>query len=168
MLDVSEDFNELVEGGDDTLDVLKFVLAKSSELLNGSEELHQLTNSSAEEIESSEDLLRREIELFTLGHVHESLFGELVLLLISSTKINAALHNRDEFIWWIIFSIPKNGIIWRVTLLDWNSLPGEFEIQNSKLAASNHGSGNLGEESGHPVVGAVVTSNGVDHLDGVH
>jgi hypothetical protein len=52
--------------------------------------------------------LRGEVKLFTLGHVHESLLGELVLLLVSSVEINAALHHWDEFLWWVVFTIPKN------------------------------------------------------------
>lgn len=54
----SETLDEFIKGGDDVLDVLELVLAKSSELLDSTKELHELTNSSAEEIEATKDLLR--------------------------------------------------------------------------------------------------------------
>ena len=49
--------NELVEVVEDWLDAFQVVLLKSSELLDGTEQLNELAHSSAEEIESSEDLV---------------------------------------------------------------------------------------------------------------
>jgi len=51
-------------------DVLQVVLLKGLELLNGAKQLDQLGYSSAEEIELSEDLVRRELKLLALWHVH--------------------------------------------------------------------------------------------------
>jgi hypothetical protein len=51
-------------------DVLQVVLLKGLELLNGAKQLDQLGHSSAEEIELSEDLVRRELKLLALWHVH--------------------------------------------------------------------------------------------------
>lgn len=168
MVHLFEVLNVLVERVDDGLDLLKLVLSKSVELLHGAEEFHELANSSAEEIETAEDLLGREVELFTLGHVHESLLGELVLFLVSMVQINAALHERNELIGRIVGSLPKDCVILRSTLLRHLTLASELEVKNGVLARLDHGGGDLAEESGHPVVGAVVPSDGVDHLDGVH
>ena len=49
--------NELVEVVEDWLDAFQVVLLKSSELLDGSEQLNELAHSSAEEIESTKDLV---------------------------------------------------------------------------------------------------------------
>jgi hypothetical protein len=163
-----EVLNVLVERVDDGLNLLKLVLSESVELLHGAKELHELANSSAEEIETAEDLLGREVELLASGHVHESLLGELVLFLVSSIQINARLHERNELTWRIVGSLPKNCVILRSTFLGLLSLAGEFEVENGVLARLDHGGGNLAEETSHPVVGAVVTSDGVNHLDGVH
>ena len=75
--------NELVKVIKNWLDVLQVVLLKCFELLDSSEHLNKLAHSSAEEIESSEDLVWREVELLSLWHVHESFFGELILLEVS-------------------------------------------------------------------------------------
>jgi hypothetical protein len=160
--------NILIEGVDDTVDVLQLVLAESSELLNGIEQLHELANSSAEKIEATKDLLRREVKLLTLGHIHESLLGELVLLEVSSIEVNAGSHDRDELIGRVVLRVPKDGVILRGTLLWHFTLSGETEVEDGVLARSDHGRGDLGKETSHSVVGAVVTSDGVDHLDGVH
>lgn len=106
--------------------------------------------------------------MLALGHVHESLLSEVILLLVSSVEINAALHDGDELIWRVVLGIPKDGIIWGSTLL-WNlTLSSETEVKDGELAASDHGSGDLGEETSHPIVSAVVTSDSMNHLDGVH
>jgi len=49
--------HELVEVLKDWLDAFQVVLLESSELLDGSEQLNQFAHSSAEEVESSEDLV---------------------------------------------------------------------------------------------------------------
>lgn len=168
MVHLLEVLNVLVERVDDRLDLLKLVLSESIELLHGTEEFHELANSPAEEIETTEDLLGREVELLASGHVHESLLGELVLFLVSSIQVNARLHERNEFTWRIISSLPKHCVILRSTFLGGLTLAGELEVENGVLARFDHRGGDLAEETGHPVVGAVVTSDGVNHLDGVH
>ena len=52
-----EKVNKLLEVIKNWLDTFKVVFLKSSELLDGSEQLNELAHSSAEEIESSEDLV---------------------------------------------------------------------------------------------------------------
>jgi hypothetical protein len=49
--------HELVEVLKDWLDAFQVVLLESSELLDGSEQLNQFAHSSAEQVESSEDLV---------------------------------------------------------------------------------------------------------------
>jgi hypothetical protein len=163
-----EPLHNLVEGVDDRLDLLKLVLSQGGELLHGAEQLLELENPPAEEVEASEDLLGREVELLTLGHVHESLLGEVILLLVSRIEINAALHDRNELIWWILFNSPEDMIIKRRTLLWWLTFASVLEVKDGLLARPDHGRGDLAEEASHPIVGTVVTGNGVDHLDGVH
>ena len=55
--------------------------------------------------------------MLSLWHVHESLLGELVLLEVSSIKVNAALKHWNELLWWILLVLPKNIIGLRGTFL---------------------------------------------------
>ena len=48
------------------------------------------------------------------------------------------------------------------------NLSDSLVIEDVVLAVVDHLVGDLHEESSHGVVGVVVTSDGVDHLDGVH
>ena len=59
----------LVEGVQDGLDVLQVVLLEGLELLDGREEVDEFGHSAAEQVESAENLSRREIELLGLWHV---------------------------------------------------------------------------------------------------
>ena len=52
-----EKVNKLLEVIKNWLDTFKVVFLKSSELLDGSEQFDELAHSSAEEIESTEDLI---------------------------------------------------------------------------------------------------------------
>jgi hypothetical protein len=54
---LSEEPFALVEVVEDWLDALQVVLGENLELLNGSEELDELGDTSAEEIEATEDLV---------------------------------------------------------------------------------------------------------------
>ena len=159
--------DEFVEGIKNWLDTLKIVLFQGLELVDGGEELDELGNSSAEELESSKDLVWRELELLTLWHVHETLLGELVLLYISNLKLNAALEHWDELIWWILLVIPKH-IIGHWTLLDVLTSSDSSEVEDVVFALDDHLVGDLDEETGHSLVGVVVSGDGVDHLDTVH
>ena len=164
----------LLEGGDisvegikNWLDTFKIVLFKGLELVDGGEELDKLGDSSAEEFEPSENLVWRELELLTLWHVHETLLGELVLLDISNLKLNAALEHWNELIWWILLMIPKN-IIGHWTLLVGLTSSDSPEVEDVVFALDDHLVGDLNKESGHSLVGVVVSGDGVDHLDTVH
>jgi hypothetical protein len=44
--------------------------------------------------------------LLTLGHLHESLLGLVVLLLVSVVEVDAALKHGDELIWWVEIELP--------------------------------------------------------------
>jgi len=102
-----ESFLVFIKGVGDLLNVLEVVHLKSLELMNGAEQLNKLVNSSAEEIKLSEDLVGIELELLAFWHVHESLLGEFILLLIGSIKFKAALKHWDQLLWWIVFAVPK-------------------------------------------------------------
>ena len=52
-----EQLNELLEVGENWSDSFQVMFLKSSELLDGTEQLDELAHSSAEEIESSKDLV---------------------------------------------------------------------------------------------------------------
>ena len=78
LLDVASEFI------DNVADVLKVVLLKGLELLDGTEQVNEFTNTSFEEVKASENLSGREIELLSLGHMLKSLLGELVLGLVNA------------------------------------------------------------------------------------
>lgn len=158
----------LLKVGENNLDSLEVVLGKSSELLNGSEELDKLLNSSAEEIESSKDGVWRKFELLTLWHVHESLLGELILLEIGGIKVDAALQDWNELLWWVKLMVPEDLVTGRLSLLISLTSSDSSEVEDGELAVVDHLIGDLDEESGHSLVGAVVSSDGVDHLDTIH
>jgi hypothetical protein len=151
-------------------DVLKVVLLKSLELLDGAEEVNQLANTSPEKVEATEDLSRREVELFGLGHVLESLLGELVLGLVGLVEGLALLHHFDELIMGDDLSFPEDGVIESgATFLRFGGFTGDtLEVEDVDLAVDDHLVGDLHEKAGHTLVGVVVSSDGVDHLDGVH
>lgn len=106
-LELDDAFVELV---DDWVNVFKVVLLEGLELLDGSKKINEFGDSSAEEIELSEDLVWRELELLTLWHVHESFLGKLVLLQVSGIEINAALEHWNELLWWILLIVPEDII----------------------------------------------------------
>jgi len=163
-----EHLNKLVEVIENWLDAFQVVFLKSSELLDGSEQLNKLADSSAEEIKSTEDLIWREVELLSFWHVHESLFGELVLLEISLIKLNAALENFNELLTWVFIVIPKDIIaLWCTFLSSFTHLDSS-EVKDGELAVGDHLVGNLSEETGHSLICVVISSDSVDHLDTVH
>jgi len=106
--------------------------------------------------------------LLSLWHVHESLLGELVLLDVGVVQVNASLENWNEFFWWILVVVPEFNVGWLLVLLDWDVELLVSEFKNVLFAVSNHGVGDLDEKTSHSLVGIVVSSNGVDHLNGVH
>ena len=160
--------NAFVELSNNWVNVLKVMLLKGLELLNSSEEINEFGDSSAEEVELSEDLVWRELELLTLWHVHKSLFGELVLLQVGSVEVNAALKHWDELLWWILLVVPKDIIGWWSILLAVVTSLESHEVEDVVLAVSDHLVGDLDEKTSHSLVGVVVSGDGVDHLDTVH
>jgi hypothetical protein len=165
---LSELLNKLVEVIKNWLNSFQVVFFKNFKLLDGSEQLNQLADSSAEKIKSSEDLVWREIELLSFWHVHESLFCELVLLKVSLVKLDAALKDFNELITWIFVVIPKDVITCWSTFLSSFTILDSSEVEDGELAVSDHLVGDLGEESSHSFVGVVVSGDSVDHFDTVH
>jgi len=64
--------------------------------------------------------------------------------------------------------VPENVIILRLALFASLASLDSPEVQNGELAILDELIGNLDEQTSHPLIGVVVTSNGVDHLDTVH
>ena len=156
---------------DNVADVLKVVLLKGLELLDSTEQVNEFTNTSFEEVKASENLSGREIELLSLGHVLKSLFGELVLGLVGLMKSLALRHNFDELIMRDDLGFPKNGIVHtRTTLLRFGGLGTGILLEGKdvSLTVIDHLVSDLDEETGHTLIGVVVTSDSVDHLNGVH
>lgn len=106
--------------------------------------------------------------MLALWHVHESLLGELVLLEVSCIKVNAALEHWDKLLWWIFLVLPKNIIRLRGTFLGVVTSLESNEIEDVVLAVVDHLVGDLNEKAGHSLVGVVVSSDGVDHLNTIH
>jgi hypothetical protein len=101
-----EAFLVLFEAVENRSNTLQIVLRENFELLNGSKELNKLVDTPTEEIKATKDLVWRELELLTLWHVHESLFGELVLLQVSSVEVDARLKHWNKLFWWVELVIP--------------------------------------------------------------
>jgi len=106
--------------------------------------------------------------LLSLGHVHESFFGKLVLLEIGSVEINAALQNWNELLWWILLVIPKDIITLGLAFFVGFSSSNSSEVKNVELAVINHLVGDLDEEASHSLICAVVSCYSVNHLDTIH
>lgn len=84
--------DEVVELLEDRFDVLKVMLLESLELLDSTEQVNELLNTAAEEFELAEDLVGREVKLFSgLRHVLETLSSEFVLFHIGFMKLKAAV-----------------------------------------------------------------------------
>jgi len=71
------------------------MLFKGLELLLGLEKVNKLLESSFEQVKSSEDLLRVEVELSSLWHALKTLLGELVLSQVGLVKLEALLEDHD-------------------------------------------------------------------------
>jgi len=83
-------------------------------------------------------------------------------------KLDAALENFDEFLTWVKFMIPKDIITSWLTFLSSDTKLDSSEVKDGELAVGDHLVGDFCEESGHSLVGVVVSCDGVDHLDTVH
>lgn len=165
-----EPIDSVVELLENRLNVLKVVLLQSLELLDGTEQVNEFLHTTAEELELTEDLVRREIELLGLGHVLQALSGKLVLLLVSVVKLKAAVEHSNELSTWVLLTIPKGIISKLLTLLEVDSLAGLdlLEVQDVLLTVLDHLIGDLDEEASHAFISVIVTSDGMDHLDTVH
>jgi hypothetical protein len=64
--------------------------------------------------------------------------------------------------------VPKNAIVVWGSFLSSDTKLNSSEVKDGKLAVGDHLVGDFGEESGHSLVGVVVSCDGVDHLDTVH
>jgi hypothetical protein len=100
--------------------------------------------------------------------LHESLFGELVLLDVGLVKLNAALKDLNKLFAWVVIMVPKNVIVLWSTFLTSSTHLYSSEVKNVELTVGNHLVGDFSEKTGHSLVGVVVSSDSVDHLDTVH
>jgi hypothetical protein len=153
---------------DDAANVLKVVLLEGTELLDSAKELNELRNSAAEEVKLAEDLVGRELELLSFGHVHQTLLGDLVLLLVSLVELEARLEDWYELLRGILVMLPEDIVVDDLFAGSHGALSDSLEVENVVLAVVDHLLSDLHKESSHAVVGVVVSSNGVDHLDAVH
>ena len=83
--------------------------------------------------------------MLSFWHVHESLFGELVLLEVSLVKLYAALENFDEFLTWVKFMIPKDIITSWLTFLSGDTKLDSSKVKDGELAVCDHLVGDFGE-----------------------
>jgi hypothetical protein len=94
-------------------------------------------------------------------------------------EIEAGLECLDELIWGIVIVVPETTVINGRLLLTGRrysvkrahgvlSKANATEVDDVELAVGDHLVGDLDEEASHSFVGVVVTSDGVDHLDGIH
>ena len=110
----------------------------------------------------------RKFKLFAFRHVHQALFGELILLCISLVEVDASLKDRNELIWWIGIMVPKNIISWKLSLLWILTFSDQAKVKDVVLAVSDHLVRDLDEQTSHALISVIVSSNRVDHLDTVH
>lgn len=166
----------LIEVGDDGIDVFQVVLLEGVELADRAEKLDEFTDSSAEQLEFAEDLIGREVELFSLWHSLETLLGKVVLLDVSLFQVLALLKHGNELVWRVLSIVPQVAVVDN-HFLAWLWVHGSLriltqldaaEIDDVILAIEDHLVGDLLEEARHALVGVVVSSDGVDHLDRVH
>jgi hypothetical protein len=95
----------------DGLNVLQVVLLERLELLFGAEKVDELGDAPFEEVKAAEDLCGREIELFRLGHVLQSLLCKLVLVDVGLVQLQARSQDVNKFIMWDFALVPENAII---------------------------------------------------------
>jgi len=89
-------------------------------------------------------------------------------VLVSFIQLNAALKHGNKVIWWIFIMIPENIIRWDNTCSDCLTFADFQEENDIVLAIIDHLVGDLTEQLSHTIVGIVITSNCVDHLDAIH
>lgn len=163
-----EGVDKALELLEDSVDVLEVVLLEGTELLDSAEKLNELGHSAAEEVKLSEDLVGRELELFTLWHVHETLLGDLVLFLVGLVELEAGLENWDQLFRWIVIVVPQDIVVDDFLARVDSAFSDSLEIENVLLAVVDHLLGDLDEQASHAIVSVIVPGDGMDHLDAVH
>lgn len=151
------------------------MLLEGLELLLSLEKINKLLESSLEEVKASEDLLGVEVKLSGLRHALETLLGELVLGQVGLMELEALLEDGDEVLSWDDLLIPEYAIVscGGSTLGLLGRCLGSssrlcLKVENVVFTVHDHLVGDLDEETSHSLVSVVVSSYGVDHLDGVH
>jgi len=144
------------------------VLLEGFELLNGSKEFNELGNPAAEEIKLAEDLVGRELELLALWHVHKSLLGYLILLLVGRVQLKARLEDWDELLRRVLVMVPEDVVVHDLLAGLVSALTDPAEVEDVVLAVVDHLLGDLHEQASHSIVSVIVSGDGVDHLDAVH
>jgi hypothetical protein len=128
-----EEGNVVLEGVDNGGDVLKIVLLKGLELLDGGEKFLKLGDTAAEQVKLAEDLGGVEVKLLRLGNVLKTLLGEFVLLNVGLVQVKTLLEHLDELIWWVELVVPEDGIVDGACLLT-SSLLGSGELTDGSEA----------------------------------
>lgn len=121
------------------------------ELLDRVEDIDQFEDSSAEEVEFSENLGFGEVEGLSFGHVDYFLLGFFVAVLVLLVELDAAGEDFNE-----LGGVASPDV---VALLS---------IEDSLLTVCDHLVGDLHEKTSHLVGGVEESSDGVNHLDCVH
>ena len=162
-----------VEVVNDGVDVLEVVLLECVKLSDGSKELDQLADTSTEEFELAEDLVRGKIELLSLWHGLKSLLRELVLFDVCFLKVLALFEHSDELIWWVFRVFPQVAVV-EDHFLSWHwvhcslrclSVSDSSEINYVVFAVEDHLVSDFLEKSSHTLICVVVASNRMNHLD---
>ena len=178
MVDLAaESVDVLVEGVHNRLDVLEIVLLKGLELADCAEELNELADTTAEQVELAEDLGGVEVELLGLRHGLKTLLGEHVLLDIGFLELLAALKDSNKLIMGVLCLVPEAGVLEGSRNLDLGVGEGahealrlaacleDSEVHDVVLAVRDHLVGDLDEEASHAFSSVIVAGNGVNHLD---
>lgn len=96
---------------DNWLDVLEVVAFKLLELSDSAEKINKLTNTSAEEVKLSEDLVGVKVELLSLWHALKSGLGDHILVIVCILESLARSKDFNELISWVLGIIPKTRVL---------------------------------------------------------
>jgi len=82
----------------------------------------------------------------------------------------ALLHHFNKLIMGNDIGFPEDGVVQSgAAFLRFRGFTGDtLETEDVDLAVDDHLVGDLNEKAGHAFVGVVISSDGVDHFDGVH
>jgi hypothetical protein len=90
-----EHVHVVLETHQDGGDVFEVVFLEGLKLFDGAEKLLKLSDSAAEEIELSKNLVGAKVELFGLRNILKTFLGEFVLLHICLMEIKTSLESGD-------------------------------------------------------------------------